>query len=65
MESKMATGFMILEVELPDGGAVTLEGSNAKYWKGCGLPDYEGAIDGLPAQVLTQLVKAGAIKRVD
>ena len=30
---------MIMQVELPDGGAVELIGSNCKYWIGTGLPD--------------------------
>ena len=33
---------MIMQVGLPDGGAVELIGSNCKYWIGTGLPDYEG-----------------------
>jgi len=53
---------MEMEVDLPDGGAVLLKGKSAKYWKGFGLPDYEGAIEGLPSEVIDYLLSIGAIK---
>ena len=53
---------MELEVDLPDGGAVLLKGTNVKYWKGFGLPDYQGTIEGLPSKVIEYLLEVGAIK---
>jgi len=53
--------MMTLEIEI-GRGLVELTGSNCKYWKGCGLPDYEGPIAGLPAEVIKTLVELGAIK---
>ena len=53
---------MEMEVNLPDGGAVLLKGTTVKYWKGCGLPDYQGAIEGLPSEVIEYLLSIGAIK---
>ena len=45
-----------------NGGAVLLKGTTVKYWKGCGLPDYQGAIEGLPSEVIEYLLSIGAIK---
>ena len=53
---------MIMQVELPDGGAVELIGSNCKYWIGTGLPDYEGPIEHLPQGVLEYLLKIRVIR---
>lgn len=55
-------GYMILEVELKNGGLVELTGPNAKYWAGCGLPDYEGDIAGLPEPVLNELIARNAVR---
>lgn len=54
---------MYIEVNFPDGSAVELDGTNVKYWKGCGLPDYEGPIEGLPPEVLAALMANKAVKR--
>lgn len=56
--------MMTLEVEI-GRGLVELTGSNCKYWQGCGLPDYEGPIAGLPQAVIKTLVELGAIKNID
>ena len=56
--------MMTLEVEV-GRGLVELTGSNCKYWKGCGLPDYEGPITGLPTEVIKTLVELGAIKNIE
>jgi hypothetical protein len=55
--------MMTLEVEV-GRGLVELTGSNCKYWQGCGLPDYEGPIAGLPPAVINTLVELGAIKNI-
>ena len=57
-------GPMLLDVELSGGGAVELCGARAKYWAGCGLPDYEGDIEGLPATVLSELLERGMVSVV-
>ena len=54
---------MEIEVNFPDGSAVELSGTTAKYWKGCGLPDYEGPIEGLPLEVLTALLANKIVKK--
>jgi hypothetical protein len=54
---------MFMEINFPDGSAVELDGSMCKYWKGCGLPDYEGPIEGLPPEVLAMLLSSKAVKR--
>ncbi len=56
-------GYMTMEVELPDGGLVRLTGSMAVYWKGEGLPTYEGPIDGLPERVLRVLVEQELVRK--
>lgn len=56
--------MMTLEVEVGKG-LVELTGSNCKYWQGCGLPDYEGPIAGLPQTVIETLLHLGAIKNID
>ena len=56
--------MMTLEVEVGKG-LVELTGSNCKYWQGCGLPDYEGPISGLPQTVIETLLQLGAIKNID
>jgi len=56
--------MMTLEVEV-GRGLVELTGSNCKYWQGCGLPDYEGPIAGLPTHIINTLVELGAIKNID
>ena len=58
------SGHMLLDVELSGGGAVELCGTRVKYWVGCGLPDYEGEIEGLPDMVLSELLKLGAVRAV-
>lgn len=55
--------MMTLEVEVGKG-LVELTGSNCKYWQGCGLPDYEGPIAGLPQTVIETLLRLGAIKNI-
>jgi hypothetical protein len=55
-------GYMTLAVELENGGLVELTGSTAKYWKAQGLPDYEGAIEGLPQGIIDELVALGALR---
>ena len=43
----MATmGYMILEYQFKDNAFAELSGSNIKFWKASGLPDYEGCLDG-------------------
>lgn len=42
----MATYGLILEYEFKDGALVALEGDDAKFWAGSGLPDYDGGLDG-------------------
>lgn len=54
---------MEIEVNFPDGSAVELRGTTAKYWKGCGLPDYEGPIEGLPPEVLAALLANKVVKK--
>jgi hypothetical protein len=56
--------MMTLEVEVGKG-LVELTGSNCKYWHGCGLPDYEGPIAGLPTHIIKILLELGAIKNID
>ena len=53
---------LIMQVDLPDGSAVELTGSNCRYWAGTGLPDYEGPIEHLPQGVLEYLLKIQVIK---
>lgn len=60
-----STGYMSIEVSLKNNGLVMLIGSKAKYWKGEGLPDYVGPIDGLPQEILDELIKMKAIKKTD
>ena len=60
----MQNNFMLMEVELSDGGAVELCGQNVKYWRGQGLPDYEGDITGLPDSVFSELLKRRMIKEL-
>lgn len=58
------TGF-ILEVDLPDGDAVCIDGDNVKYWAGFGLPTYEGGMEGfatLYPQVIEYLLKRRLIR---
>ena len=55
-------GYMQMEVELSGNRAVLLYGSNAKLWVGEGLPTYEGPIEGLPADIIAELLKLKAIK---
>ena len=50
-------GMMTLVYESRDGWLVELTGKNAKYWKGEGLPDYEGSIEGLPKEVIDELLE--------
>lgn len=56
------TGFMVLDVDLPGDRLVSLAGTTAKYWVGCGLPSYEGEIAGLPESVIAELITLGVIK---
>jgi hypothetical protein len=60
----MQSGFMVIDVELSGGGAVELCGQNAKYWRGEGLPDYEGDITGLPDAVFSELLMRRVIKEL-
>lgn len=53
---------MTINVELRDGGAVELQGTQARYWKGTGEADYVGRIDNLPTAVLRELENRGVIK---
>ena len=53
---------MIIYVELPDGSAVELIGSNCRHWIGSGSPNYEGPIEHLPQGILEYLLKVRAIK---
>ena len=54
---------MTMTVELHDGSAVELQGTDARYWKGIGEPDYVGPIYGLPNPVLEELIARKVIKR--
>lgn len=57
--------YMVMEVTLSDNGLVELTGPNVRYWIGCGLPDYEGSLEGLKLafpQVVTELVTRKIIK---
>ena len=59
-----SSGYMLLDVELSGGGVVELCGTRVKYWAGCGLPDYEGEIEGLPDMVLSELLERGVVRAV-
>ena len=39
-------GHMILEHQFRDNAFAELSGSNIKFWKATGLPDYEGCLEG-------------------
>lgn len=54
--------MMTMEIDLPGNRAVSLEGGVARYWVGEGLPVYKGPIEGLPADVLAELLALGAIR---
>lgn len=56
-------GMMVLIYESQNGWVVELAGKNAKYWKGEGLPDYEGSIEGLPKDVIDELLERNLIKK--
>ena len=60
--------YMLLDVEFTTGEAATLEGPNIKFWAGCGLPSYEGSLEGFaklyPSQ-LAELLKRGLVKTDD
>jgi hypothetical protein len=59
---------MTLCYETKDGGLVELTGTFMKYWRGTGLPDYEGDIEGFQEVfpgVFKEMLKAGVIKRID
>lgn len=55
-------GMMTLVYESKSGWLVELTGKNAKFWKGEGLPDYEGPIAGLPHEVIAELLERQMIK---
>lgn len=58
---------LILEIDMPKGAFVTIEGSTLKYWAGQGLPDYEGSFEGFETMYpgeMAYLVKVGALKPV-
>jgi hypothetical protein len=38
-------GF-IIDFTFPDGSAIEIDGNKVKYWILCGLPDYEGSLEG-------------------
>lgn len=58
-------GMMHLEYESKAGWMVDLYGGTAKFWRGEGLPDYEGPIEGLPEDVLKELLDKQLIKATD
>lgn len=57
---------IILEFTFLDGGLIVLEGKNVKFWKGMGLPDFEGDFEGFaivyPEKTL-ELLRAKVIIR--
>lgn len=55
--------YMILTVELPGERVVELEGPNCRYWSGPGKPTYVGPIEGLPPEVIEELLSRGVIRR--
>ena len=54
---------MILDVELPGNRAVALEGDRVTFWIGEGLPTYKGPIDGLPKEVIRELLELKVIRK--
>ena len=57
----MQTGYMILEVELPNNEAAQIEGPWLKYWRGEGLPAYDGPLNDAPPDMIEALLEAKAI----
>ena len=59
---------MTLCYETKDGGLVELTGTFMKYWRGTGLPDYEGDIEAFEQicpYIVEEMLEAGVIKRID
>ncbi len=56
-----------VEVTLKNNGLVLIQGSTFKYWKGTGLPDYEGGADGLEKmfpEVVKELIELKVVKEI-
>jgi hypothetical protein len=63
LETVMA--YLELCIDLKDGGHVRLIGGDATYWRGLGLPDYKGPVDGLAEahpDVVAELCALGALR---
>lgn len=59
---------MTLCYETKAGGLVELTGTRMKYWRGTGLPDFEGDIETfgqICPYIVEEMLEAGVIKRIE
>lgn len=56
------SGYMVMQVSLANNGYIELEGPDCKYWAGEGLPTYIGPIEGLPDNIIGELLDMNLIK---
>jgi hypothetical protein len=60
-------GF-IVEYTTKSGGLVVIESGTVKYWKGEGLPQFEGDLFGLSEyapEVVVEMIERGIVKVTD
>lgn len=55
--------MLSLTYESKNGWMVKLCGKSVQFWRDYGLPTYEGPIEGLPADVVEELVKERIIAK--